>query len=400
MTRSVTPKLRRTVWLIAALAYAALLVGRVELLVLTAPFAVALTAGVALATVPELAVECGVSLDRCLEDDVVTATITLRSARALGEVHVALALPAGFEEVDPDVARLQEGGSVVAVALGPGEEEVVSVPLRAVRWGTHELGWVAVRIYAPGGFIVAEEAFDRRVEVKVFPRFERIARAVHPPETKVYSGNYVARSAGSGIEFSHVRPFEPGDRIRQVNWRVTTRRGNLHVNVSHPELNSDVVLFMDAFDDIGSTTGPGSVGSLELSVRGAAGVARHYLRGRDRVGLVSFGGMLSWLTASMGRTQIYRIVDHLLASRALFSYAWKDVTLLPRGTLPPSALVIAFSPLVDERSLGALRDLNARRFPLVIVDPIREADIVSDASPEGDLALRVWKLQREALRSE
>ena len=42
--------------------------------------------------------------------------------------------------------------------------------------------------------------------------------------------------------------------------------------------------------------------------------------------------------------------------------------MIPRRTLPPNALVIALSPLLDPRSVGALLDLRARGFDLAVID--------------------------------
>jgi uncharacterized protein (DUF58 family) len=182
--------------------------------------------------------------------------------------------------------------------------------------------------------------------------------------------------------------------VRHVNWRVTARRRDLHVNEFHPERNCDVVLFIDSFSDLGR---PGST-SLDLAVRGAAGLARYHLARNDRVALVSFGGMMSWLNASSGRAQVHRIVDYLLKVHATVSYAWKDIDFLPRGTLPPLASVVAFSPLTEPRAIKALMDLTARGFPLIVVETVDEDEIVPTPTPEGQLAFRVWRLQREARR--
>ena len=42
--------------------------------------------------------------------------------------------------------------------------------------------------------------------------------------------------------------------------------------------------------------------------------------------------------------------------------------MIPRRTLPPNALVIALSPLLDPRSVGALLDLRARGLDLAVID--------------------------------
>jgi uncharacterized protein (DUF58 family) len=239
-----------------------------------------------------------------------------------------------------------------------------------------------------------ERIIDPRLAVKVYPRFERIQRGIPPADTQVFSGNYVSKVAGDGIEFANVREFARGDSVRRINWRVTARRSVLQVNEFHPERNSDLVLFLDSFSDVG----PPGYNSLDLSVRGAAALARHHLRHNDRVGLISFGGILSWLTATSGNAQVYRIVDYLLNVHATVSYAWKDIDYLPSRTLPPLASIVAFSPLIEPRAITALTDLAARGFPLVVVETLSERDVEPQRSPEGRLAYRVWKLQREALR--
>ena len=44
------------------------------------------------------------------------------------------------------------------------------------------------------------------------------------------------------------------------------------------------------------------------------------------MGLVSFGGVLNWLTATSGLTQLYRIVDSLLDAEIALSYAGRTWT--------------------------------------------------------------------------
>ena len=132
------------------------------------------------------------------------------------------------------------------------------------------------------------------------------------------------------------------------------------MNETHPERNADVVIFLDTFAEARRS----DLGTLDLGVRAAASLATHYLREKDRVGLVSFGGVLNWLTATCGTTQLYRIVDSLLDAEILLSYAWKDLDVIPPRTLPPRALVIALSPLLDERAVGrAARPARARLRP-------------------------------------
>src|SRR5207247_1856439 len=83
---------------------------------------------------------------------------------------------------------------------------------------------------------------------------------------------------GAGIEFFGIRGYQPGDRLRDLNWAVTSRLGQPHVNQRAALRAADLVIMIDAFSDVGP---PGDT-SLDLAVRGAAGLATAYLRTGDR----------------------------------------------------------------------------------------------------------------------
>jgi uncharacterized protein (DUF58 family) len=166
------------------------------------------------------------------------------------------------------------------------------------------------------------------------------------------------------------------------------------VNEAHPERNTDVIVFLDTFVEAREE----DESTLDEAVRAAATIADRYLERKDRVGLVSFGGYLNWLLPSSGLVQLYRIVDSLLDTEIILSYAWKNVDVIPPRTLPPKALILAVSPLLDERAVTTLIDLRARGFDLAVIEvsPIPFARPAEGA--REDLAWRLWRLQREALR--
>jgi uncharacterized protein (DUF58 family) len=213
--------------------------------------------------------------------------------------------------------------------------------------------------------------------------------------TQPFTGNEVARVKGEGLEFADLRGFAPGDRVRSINWRASARRTELVVNERHPERNADVILFLDSFAE----ARVGARSTLDLAVRATSTLASRYLERRDRVGLVSFGGILRWLVPGMGSAQRYRIVDSLLETEIVFNYAWKDVSIIPARTLPPQALVLAITPLLDERSVTALLDLRARGYDLAVVE-ISPEPFAEPGETEADrLAHRLWLLHRDELRS-
>ena len=59
------------------------------------------------------------------------------------------------------------------------------------------------------------------------------------------SGNYVSAFKGRGMEFDEARPYEPGDDIRSIDWRVTARTGKTHTKVYREERERPVLLWVD-----------------------------------------------------------------------------------------------------------------------------------------------------------
>ena len=89
---------------------------------------------------------------------------------------------------------------------------------------------------------------------------------------------------------------------------------------------------------------------------------------RDRVGVVTFGGVLHWLAPGSGVTHALRIADALASSEVFMSYVAHDVTVVPPAILPSRALVLAITPLLDERGARALLDLCARGHDVAVIE--------------------------------
>jgi uncharacterized protein (DUF58 family) len=375
---------------VAALALlAGLALGRPELAAVAAPLAVLVVAGLAGVRDPELAAEVTVDRERALVDDQVTLELTLRSADPVERLEVLVVVPPGM--VGPDGAA---GSWAVAVRLAAGEERTLAVPLTCRRWGAYRLGQVHLRAHDRFRLFTWERQLDGQAVLKVFPVPDALRALVRPFETQVSTGSHVAAQRGDGIEFADLRPFLPGDRPRSINWRATARRGDLMVNQRHPERATEVVLFLDSFLDVRGPTGS----TLDRAVGAAASLAAAYLRQRDRVGLVSFGGFVQWLQPGGGQAALYRLLDTLMETQVFATAAWKGIRHLPSRTLPAKALIVALTPLVDERGVAALFDLLARGYDLAVVDisPLTHA---GRATGEwGELARRLWALERETLR--
>jgi uncharacterized protein (DUF58 family) len=385
MTRSPSPKVGAYAGLAALGLLAAVALRLPELVLLATPFAVVATLSAFQVRTPRIEVDVELDRERALEGELLDVSIRFAPGEAVERLDVLLELPAGLE---------MEGGDNPSTLRLEGGERLLSLRLRCARWGAFRVGRVHLRAHDHFGMFRHEVAIDARQPLKVYPTEEAVRTLLRPSETQVFSGNHVARQKAEGIEFADIRQFVAGDRVRHVNWRATARRGELWVNEHHAERNADVVIFLDVFAEARR----GERSTLDPALRGAASLAARYLRQRDRVGFVSFGGMLNWLVPATGARQLYRIVDAMLDTQIILSHAWQDLVVVPRRTLPPQALVVALTPLLDDRAATALLDLRARGFDLVVIEISPLALVVRKQGEIGDIAHRLWRLRRDAVR--
>jgi uncharacterized protein (DUF58 family) len=387
VTRRPSAKLAAYAGLAALGLFASLAAERPELAALAAPFALIAALALALAREPEVTVGLALEVERVFEGDEVPAVVTIESATGVTDLEVVLLLPTGLGVVD--------GENRFALRVKRGERRELPLRLSIDRWGGYRIGEFVLRARDGLGAFHWEDRVGVMQPLKAYPRPERVDDLLQPQRTQVFSGNYVSRERGEGIEFADLRPFAPGDRIRRVNWRASARRGELWVNEYHPERNADVVVFLDTFAE---ATGE-DASTLDLAVRAASAFVGHYLSHKDRVGFVAFGGRLNWLSPRTGAAQLYRIVDALVDSQIVLNYAWSDVDVLPQQTLPPRSLIVALTPLLDDRSLSALLDLRGRGFDLAVIEISPLPFVPPGKGDRAELAHRIWLLARDVARA-
>jgi uncharacterized protein (DUF58 family) len=255
------------------------------------------------------------------------------------------------------------------------------------------LGPVRVELLSTGGLRAAIVDVPVDQQLLVLPRPMQMARASAPAVLPNRLGEHVTRSSGHGVEPLTIRAFAPGDPIRRVNWRVSSRRQQLHVTVAAAERAVELVLVVDGLSDVGRPPRT----SLDTAVRAAAGMADRWLHERDRVGLVVVGAGLRWLTPMHGHSQLQRVSEAVLWASRPPGQVPPDLARVPRAALPPGAVVVFFTPLLEDRSLQAVDALRRRSSRVLVVDVLGDAAPVVDRRDQtGAAAARLWRLERYA----
>ncbi|HTW54130.1 MAG TPA: DUF58 domain-containing protein [Stellaceae bacterium] len=383
MIMRATPLAFSLATLIAWILFLDILVDRAELFVAAIPLAVGLTSLVPARRMPRFELRQRISADRLSEGDRIVVSLTVSALDPIPMIEILTVLPA--------LVELEAGHNRVVLAAEAGQEVGSSFQVACPARGRFDLGVIYIRLWDRSGLSVIEMRRATSRPISVYPAVARIRRVPQPVRTQFSIGNYVSPRLGEGIEPGEIRRFLPGDRTRHINWRASLRRGQLYVTQFHEERNADVVLLLDAL----SETGAAPHSTLDLSVRAAAGIANAYLARKDRVGFVEFGAFLRWIDPATGRRQSDVLAEGLLPAATHFSYVVPQLDRLPGRMLPRQALVIALTPLLDERFVTAVIDLMARGFDVIVlaISPIESTQRVLGRSPANDIACRLWEIE-------
>ena len=126
------------------------------------------------------------------------------------------------------------------------------------------------------------------------------------------AGDYRSAFAGVGTELWQLRPYEPGDDVRRIEWNVTARTGRPHVRVELAERVLVTWLVLDASASMAFGTGERRKADVAEGVAVAIGWAA--TRRGNRLGTIAFGSRQQIERPRQGRRAL---LDTLQVLRAL-----------------------------------------------------------------------------------
>jgi uncharacterized protein (DUF58 family) len=164
---------------------------------------------------------------------------------------------------------------------------------------------VAKKAEAPSSWLAPE----------LMARVRTIQVRTHKLVSSALAGAYRSNFRGTGIEFESVRPYEPGDDVRTIDWKVTARVGEAFVKTYVEDRTLILQLLVD-------TSRSMDFGSSEKSKREVAAEVCALLalvagRNQDQVGLCLFADEPGLhLAPKKGQHHVLRLIREVMAAPA------------------------------------------------------------------------------------
>jgi uncharacterized protein (DUF58 family) len=103
------------------------------------------------------------------------------------------------------------------------------------------------------------------------------------------SGLHRSPYRGFSVEFAEHRPYQPGDELRYLDWKVVGRRDRLYVKQYEEETNLRATIVLDVSRSMAWSGDPERrLSKFDYATRLAAALALVLLRQRDATGLIGF----------------------------------------------------------------------------------------------------------------
>lgn len=323
------------------------------LVALVAPFVIAPAAALALWHPFDGAVRLGFESIRIVEGDDVVVLVDISSPSGIGRIEL---------ELYPS-ERLEALGTMRAVTSVPASGTTrLTFRVNASEWGLASISKMTIRVADRFGMFGGAAEMRSEHSLTIGLPEDRVAASLEAERFRSIVGSHPSTDRGRGLEIADVRPFQPGDSAKAINWRISNRRQEPWVTLRHPDRSTTVVVIVDAHDDDKGLTQRRSVGA-------ALALSRGHLALHDRVGLLVVGHTLRWLPPKLGRNHLHQIADQLVAVSNAPEASLRMYRPPAISAIPNNAIVVAVSPLRDPLMVALVAEIRSRGNPVSVLLP-------------------------------
>jgi uncharacterized protein (DUF58 family) len=189
------------------------------------------------------------------------------------------------------------------------------------------------------------------------------------------SGLHRSPRKGFSVEFAEFRPYQTGDDLRFIDWRVVARSDKWMVKQFEEETNTRAALVLDVSKSMDWSGSPERLTKLRYAEQVVAAIALLLIRQRDAVGLVRYDDRLRTVLPARARTMQWRRIVRSLEEPGAGSDSRmaEGVQQAAKLIRRPGIVILLSDLLVDqdqmEQSLRVARAAGHQVTVLHIMDP-------------------------------
>ncbi len=334
--------------------------------------------------------------------------VTNRKAIPMPWITVEDHFPSGLEEVGKTRGiRVEQGTYPMTRSTSLARYERISwrFEMECRRRGFYRFGPANVTSGDVFGFFFSEQHEPRWQHVIVYPQtlpLPTLGLPARRPFGELRGGQPFHEDPS---RLRGIRPYEPGDALRRIDWKATARSQEMRVRLFAPSVSETIVVALNAQT---LSAGEGQWGYspvlLERGVTAAASIAEWAVAQKVGVGLLT--NSVSPITdqpirvmPNRTRQQLATLLEGLAVVQPLGRQAMSRFLIDQARRLPFGATIVLVTSVMDEATIEALRVLQRLGTRPTVV---WTAETPAPEIPDKQIAVhaigaRMAQLEREAI---
>jgi len=196
--------------------------------------------------------------------------------------------PIAIKIIDEIPFQFQKRDFLIEKQIGSGANTFFQYSLEPKERGEYHFGGLNVYASSPLGLVSKRFTFQKDAVVPSYPYFIHLRKyeLMAIQSEFLLGGIKKVRKLGHTMEFEQIKEYVPGDDIRTINWKATSKTNRLMVNQFQDEKSQRIFMLIDKGRTMKMPFNGLSL--LDYSINAAMALSHIILRKGDRAGMMTF----------------------------------------------------------------------------------------------------------------
>ena len=289
--------------------------------------------------------------------------------------------------IDELPEQLQVRDFSMKTTLVANKDILLSYTIRPTERGNYEFGNIILYMQSALGLVSRRVTSTASKTVSVYPSYLQLRNYQLNAQGSVLNekGSKSMRKLGHSMEFEQIKEYVTGDDFRSVNWKATSRKGNLMVNNYTDEKSQQVYCIIDKGRLMKMPFN--GLTLLDYAINSTLVLSHVCLQKQDKIGLITFANKMGTLIpASRNPVQRDKIIEFLYKQETGFLEPDFELLYLQiRSKIKQRSLLILYTNMESlnglKRQLPYLRSIARHHLLLVVF--FENTELISLAHAEA-----------------
>ncbi|WP_027380336.1 DUF58 domain-containing protein [Chryseobacterium daeguense] len=291
--------------------------------------------------------------------------------------------------IDEIPFQFQKRDFLIEKQIESGKNSFFQYILEPKERGEYNFGNLNVYVSSPLGFVSKRFTFQKDANLPSYPSFIHLRKyeLMAIQSEFLLGGIKKIRKLGHTMEFEQIKEYVPGDDIRTINWKATSKVNRLMVNQFQDEKSQRIFMLIDT----GRTMKMPFKGLslLDYSINATMALSHIILKKGDRAGMMTFSKKTENKIAAENKSGQLRKISEALYNiktdffESDFSRLYQDV----KYSLNQRSLILLFTNFETldglNRQLKYLRGIAKNHLLVVVFFKNSELQTLIHKNPES-----------------